>query len=124
MSNVGEEVMKRDFFKQTKVGTEMKEIISVKNAVGFKVRLANLELFSSATFYIDKIDENDRTLQTTMMRLEGDDYLNWGGDDNYVMSYAAEMIGMAPSREWIDEQKKKLEDQAEEAQPKQPAEKA
>jgi hypothetical protein len=102
---------KIDFFKQTKVGSEMKEIITVKNAVGFKVRLANLQLFSSATFFIEKVDENDRTLETTIMRLEGDDYLNWGGDDNYVMSYAAAHVGMIPSREWIDEQKRRIDEE-------------
>jgi hypothetical protein len=102
---------KIDFFKQTKVGSEMKEIITVKNAVGFKVRLANLQLFSSATFFVEKIDENGMNLQTIMMKLEGDDYLNWGGDDNYVMNYAAAHVGMIPSREWIDEQKKRIEEE-------------
>jgi hypothetical protein len=107
---------KRDFYRQTKVGTEIKDIVTVKTAVGFKVRVAKVELFSSATLFVEKYDENDRVIETTVVTLSGEDYLNWGGDDNYVMAYASEAIGMPPSKEWYDEQQKKLDEEKKKAE--------
>lgn len=71
--------------------TPFNEVIT-KTAVRFSIDIAKMELGSSATFRISLYDSDDRCISNKYVTLEGQDYLNWGTDDKYVLNYIAKTL--------------------------------
>lgn len=67
--------------------------VTTKTAVRFSLDIAKMELGSSATFRISLYDVNDICFSNKYVTLEGQDYLNWGTDDKYVVNYIARTLG-------------------------------
>jgi len=73
--------------------TPFNEIIT-KTAVRFSLDIAKMELGSSATFRITLLDCDDKCVSNKYVTLEGQDYLNWGTDDKYVVRFIAKNLGL------------------------------
>lgn len=67
--------------------------ITTKTAVRFSLDIAKMELGSSATFRVTLLDSDNKCVSSKYVTLEGQDYLNWGTDDKYVLNYVARTLG-------------------------------
>ena len=68
--------------------------VTTKIAVRFNLDIAKMELGSSATFRVTLLDCDDKCVSNKYVTLEGQDYLNWGTDDKYVLNYIARTLGV------------------------------
>jgi hypothetical protein len=56
------------------------------NIVSYEITGIMIDLFTSATIYINLITDNGVYLPKRVF-LAGDDYFGWGADDNYLLNY-------------------------------------
>ena len=56
------------------------------NILSFDVQSVLIKLFTSATLYITLYTDSGLKIPKSIL-LAGDDYSNWGADDNYLMNY-------------------------------------
>jgi hypothetical protein len=68
--------------------------VTTKTAVRFSLDIAKIELCVSATFRVSLYDANDDCFANKYVTLEGQDYLNWGSDDRYVINFIAKQLGL------------------------------
>lgn len=68
--------------------------VTTKTAVRFSLDIAKMELGSSATFRVTLLDSDNKCISSKYVTLEGQDYLNWGTDDKYVLNYIAKTLGL------------------------------
>lgn len=68
--------------------------VTTKTAVRFSLDIAQMELGSSATFRVTLYDSDDKCVSNKYVTLDGQDYLNWGTDDKYVLNYIAKTLGL------------------------------
>jgi hypothetical protein len=68
--------------------------VTTKTAVRFSIDIAKIELCVSATFRVSLYDSDDNCFANKRVTLEGQDYLNWGSDDKYVVNYIANVLGL------------------------------
>jgi hypothetical protein len=69
------------------------EQITTKVVSSFDVQNIELVLFNSARIRVAILDENGNMLDLTFLTMEGEDYTNWGSDDNYIINYVATKLG-------------------------------
>ena len=67
---------------------------TTKTAVRFTLDIAKMELSVSATFRACLYDINDILFASKYVTLEGQDYLNWGTDDKYVLKFITKTLGL------------------------------
>lgn len=65
----------------------------IQTGVRFTADIVLIEFNTSATFRVYLFDSNDKVIDTTIVIIEGQDYLNWNNDDNYVINYIANKLG-------------------------------
>jgi hypothetical protein len=68
--------------------------ITTKTAVRFAIDIAMMELSVSATFRVTLYDSDDKCISNKYVTLDGQDYLNWGSDDKYVVNYISKVLGL------------------------------
>ena len=68
--------------------------ITTKTAVRFSLDIAKIELGVSATFRVTLYDSDDKCISNKYVTLVGQDYLNWGTDDEYVIKFIANTLGL------------------------------
>jgi hypothetical protein len=66
---------------------------TTQTIVRFTLEITELVLNTSATFNVLCFDLNDKMVYTQFISLEGEDYTNWGNDDEYVVEFAAQQLG-------------------------------
>lgn len=69
------------------------ERLTVQTIVRFSLDIIEMILNTSATFRVLCYDTNDKIVETKFVTLEGDDYVNWGNDDDYVTEFVATELG-------------------------------
>jgi len=67
--------------------------VTTKTAVRFSLDIAKMELSVSATFRVSLYDADDNCFANKYVTLEGQDYLNWGTDDKYILNYISKTLG-------------------------------
>lgn len=76
------------------VEIEPLEIVTVKHKHSFIVHIIDVRIFESVMLSVDFFDENGNCVDRTRLHLTGDDYSNWGTDDNYLVNYVTEKYGL------------------------------
>jgi hypothetical protein len=66
------------------------------NITSIQVRVINLNLFQSVNVNVLLFSNNDYVDSKSYL-LEGDDYTNWGNDDNYIIDYVLDKLGLTQS---------------------------
>jgi hypothetical protein len=61
--------------------------------VSFDLRVQNITLYKSAVICCVVYDSSSNMIKANNFELSGDDYTNWGGDDTYLINYAANLYG-------------------------------
>ena len=67
--------------------------ITTKTAVRFSLDISKMELGVSATFRVSFYDSDNNCISNKYITLEGQAYLDWGTDDQYVINYVAAELG-------------------------------
>ena len=56
------------------------------------IRRITINLNTSANIMVDLFDDNDRFIQMKNLTLSGEDYSNWGTDDNYIIEWVKQNL--------------------------------
>jgi hypothetical protein len=67
--------------------------ITVKVIYGFDVEVNTVVLNTSARLSVRLYDQNNTIVNVQTMELTGEDYSNWGTDDNYIINYVVQKLG-------------------------------
>jgi len=67
-------------------------IQKVINITHYNICLYNFILNTSVTISVNILDENNKSIETFTLLLEGDDYNNWGNDDSYIKTFVETKI--------------------------------
>jgi len=67
--------------------------VTVKVIYGFDVEVNGVVLNTSARLSVRLYDKNNTIVNVQTMELIGEDYTNWGNDDNYVINYVVQKLG-------------------------------
>jgi hypothetical protein len=68
----------------------------------FNLRPIGGELFQSASFYYALLDDNKTLVAEGNLSLSGEDYQEWGDDDNYPYNYAAEKLNLVITGDYVE----------------------
>ena len=77
--------------------------VTTQTVASFRVDVNNIVLFSSASLGIVLFDENNNFLSSFPMTISGDDYNNWGGNDEYIGILIAGKLGFTLTPEVVTE---------------------
>jgi hypothetical protein len=66
---------------------------TVKTVYSFSAKVNNVILHTSAKIMVQLNDENNNLIDIKMIDLDGNDYLNWGSNDDYITNYVAQKLG-------------------------------
>ena len=67
----------------------------------FNLRPIYGELFKSADFYYELLDENMAQVAQGNLNLSGDEYQEWGSDDNYPYEWAASKLNLTITGDYV-----------------------
>lgn len=65
-----------------------------RNICSFNYFVNSLVLNSSITIKIVLLDANNNDIKVSQVTLSGEDYANWGNDDNYLIDYICRQLGL------------------------------
>jgi hypothetical protein len=68
----------------------------------FNLRPIGGELFQSASFYYALLDDNKTLVAEGNLSLSGEDYQEWGDDDNYPYNYAAGKLNLVITGDYVE----------------------
>lgn len=58
------------------------------------IQVVNLVLFKGATIMVSLYDVDNYPIDTKIVELEGDSYLRWSNDDNWLVNYILEQFSL------------------------------
>jgi hypothetical protein len=67
--------------------------VTTKVITSFSVNVNNLVLNTSATLAVQLYDQSGMLIDMKMLEIRGDDYTNWGNNDEYIVNYVAQKLG-------------------------------
>lgn len=70
-----------------------KDITTTKTISSFYVNVQSVELFKNVTLNVRTFDNNNNIIDVKYITLEGQDYLNWNNNDQYIIDKVAEILG-------------------------------
>jgi hypothetical protein len=78
-----------------------KDLTSVRTVVRARVYVKSIELFQRVVIGVEYCDTLGILFDGPTFVIAGDDYLKWASDDNYIVNYAYQQIGItiAPAPE-------------------------
>jgi hypothetical protein len=79
------------------VAIQAATITEVKNVHSFRVMVSSLELFKSVSVFVVLQDQNGTQVGSRSFTFEGEDYLGWNNDDQYLVNKVAERMGFTLS---------------------------
>jgi hypothetical protein len=80
--------MNVDIVEVTRTTTE------TSNKIGIFVK--SVTLFKSADVLVYFYNSSNNVIRAEMLKLEGDDYTNWGLDDMYIETYVMSKLNLTP----------------------------
>jgi len=69
------------------------EEIVKKTITSFKVSINYIEIFKYANLNIVFFDSNNNLVKACPLDITGEDYANWGNNDEYIINYVANYYG-------------------------------
>jgi hypothetical protein len=58
-----------------------------------QINILKIELFKSMTLSVNLLS-NNKIVDTQLMSISGDDYSNWGNDDNYIINLVISKLNL------------------------------
>jgi hypothetical protein len=65
---------------------------TVTTVASFSVKINKINLFKSATLCVKLFNEKNEFVGLKHLELNGDNYTNWGSDDNYINNFVATQL--------------------------------
>ena len=59
----------------------------------FTIDSIEVDLFNSARIRVYLMNQNNISIDCTFVSLTGEDYENWGNNDEYIINYVANTLG-------------------------------
>jgi hypothetical protein len=78
-----------------KINVEQKEIVVTNTINNIIIRIINMKIKSYVNLSVMTM-ENNKLLSNYTFHLEGDDYNNWGNDDDYLIQYVLDKLHLTP----------------------------
>ena len=72
-------------------------LTSVRTVVRARVYVKSIELFKKVVIGIEYCDTIGILFDGPTLVISGDDYLKWSSDDNYIINYTYQQIGIIPA---------------------------
>jgi hypothetical protein len=73
------------------------EIVSTLTVNRFEIDFIDIRLFTSAVIRVNLFDLNGFRVSSKSVVMEGDDYANWGNDDQYILTFIMNSLGFTPA---------------------------
>lgn len=71
-----------------------KTITTTSIVKSIEIESTKIVLNEYARFMVKLLDEQKRVLEVEVVELSGDDYSNWGSDDQYVVDFILNQLGL------------------------------
>jgi hypothetical protein len=85
----------------TYVDIQTKEFVTVQTANKIAIFVLRVELFSSANIHVHYLNEQGQNINLQILTMSGEDYLAWGDDDQYVVTWTLNKLGLSPSTQVV-----------------------
>jgi hypothetical protein len=72
------------------------EIVSTLTVNRFEIDSIDIRLFTSAVIRVNLFDSNGFRVCVKNVLMEGEDYANWGNDDQYILTFIMNSLGFTP----------------------------
>ena len=86
------------------INIEDKQIVKTSNIKSIEVKIYKILLFTSVSVIVYMKDICNRLIDVRNLTLEGQDYINWGNDDNYIINYVLEKLDMRKEEPIVTEE--------------------
>ena len=73
------------------------EIVSTITVNRFEIDSIDIRLFTSAVIRVNLFDLNGFRASVKNVLMEGEDYANWGNDDQYIVTFVMNSLGFTPA---------------------------
>lgn len=85
----------------TYVDIQTKEFVTVQTANKIAIFVLRVELFNSANIHVHYLNEQGQNINLQVLTMSGDDYLAWGDNDQYVVTWTLNKLGLSPSTQVV-----------------------
>lgn len=79
-----------------KINIQPKEIAVINTITKITIQITNIIINKSVVLLVSFYDDKDKYISTLNLNLEGEDYSNWGNDDNYLINYVSNKLNIQP----------------------------
>jgi hypothetical protein len=79
------------------------EIVSTLTVNRFEIDSIDIRLFTSAIIRVNLFDSNGFRVSVKNVFMQGEDYANWGNDDQYIITFVMNSLGFTPKPPVIEE---------------------
>lgn len=79
------------------------EIVSTVTVNRFEIDSIDIRLFKSAIIRVNLFDLAGFRVSSKIVMMEGDDYTNWGNDDQYILTFIMNSLGFIPETPTVEE---------------------
>jgi hypothetical protein len=87
-----------DDFQAPGVAIDVATITETKTVKYFKIHVVSLEMFNSVTLAVTLFAENGAGVGARTIKVEGDEYMAWQNDDQYLVDLVAQKLGFTLSQ--------------------------
>lgn len=81
-----------EFMPDIKIDIEPFTVTTTNVMTKMSIRRITINLNTSANIMVDLFDDNNRFIQMKILTLAGEDYSNWGTDDNYIIEWVKQNL--------------------------------
>ena len=66
---------------------------TVTTITSFSIEVTDVVLFTSVRLRVNLFDANGRRVDCNFLMVEGEDYVAWGNDDQYIVNFVSTKLG-------------------------------
>jgi len=76
-----------------KTRIQTKEVAVINNITSITIQISSIIFNTSAVLLVSLYDEQNKYISTVNLDLTGDDYTNWGNNDDYLVTLVCQKLG-------------------------------
>lgn len=77
-----------------KTKIQPKEVAVINNVIFITIQVSSIIFNTSAVLMVSLYDDKDKYVSTVNLDLTGDDYTNWGNNDDYLLTYVCNKLNI------------------------------
>ena len=77
-----------------KVNIEDYNFVQSSVVNNIKIKIMNVDLFKSITICVSLLT-NNKNVDNKILKITGEEYNNWGNDDNYIINLVLTKLGLS-----------------------------